>query len=170
MATAQTHQPMIQTRARLLPILAATAMIAPVLTPEAARQVDRRQRTDATRLTGADFEFLKSRGIQGRTASIGPRADARRLALNKRAGEQQTVDVDTAARGASALLRTQVRRAAPKSLLWSASLVRYGSKHAIMDRRAGTHQCRRRFAFPPAWSADETGSIPPLLFDTRDNG
>ena len=60
--------------------------------------------------------------------------------------------------------------AAPESFFWSAVLVRHGSKHAIMDRRAGTHQHRRRFAFLPAWSAGETGSTPPLLFDTRDDG
>ena len=67
--------------ARLLPILAATVMIAPVLTPRIARQVDRRQRhcrhnADRRR----PWVPRKSRGIPGRTASIGPRADARRLA------------------------------------------------------------------------------------------
>ena len=78
-----------------------------MLTPESRVKVIAGNGIVATKLTGADFQFFKSRGIQGRTASIGPRADARRPAPQQARRQQHTVDVDTAASGASVLLRTQ---------------------------------------------------------------
>lgn len=83
-------------------------MIAPVLTPESRAKLIAGSDIVATKLTGADFEFLERAAVS--KAAPPPSAPEQThvvLPLSKRTGEQHTVDVDTAARGAYVLLRTQ---------------------------------------------------------------
>jgi hypothetical protein len=62
----------------------------------------------AAKLTGADLGFLEKAAVsQAAPPPSAPEQTHVVLPLSKRAGEQHTVDVDTAARGAYVLLRTQ---------------------------------------------------------------
>ena len=109
---------MIQTKARLQLILAVTAMIAPVLTPESRDKLIAGSGIVATKLTGADFEFLERAAVSKDAPP--PSAPAQThvvLPLSKRAGEQHTVDVDTAARGAYVVLRRQSAQEPPPERL-----------------------------------------------------